>query len=316
MLVKMFRAAGTRTLPAVWILGALIGFPCFASLSNYNPLSMPVGSTYTIVYATVDYVNGESSQISTFNNLVMADVDAFLPAEASTLSWCAVISTSTVNAVDNCGQNANAGGAIYNLYDGSEVADSFSDFTSQPLLNAVTQYDGGSARFIWTGSTAGGVASANPLGSPEVTIGTTMAGIPNGFDLALNNDTSYNNLYAMAEITVEAPEPASLSLIVAGAMVLVFATSARRTKRWLFRTWQGERPKRFEHDDARYKNVFRICAINLDRFTKVPEYKIGTGGGRRANFAQKVGVLNTGIQRSTPRNGFQPGVRSTHAATT
>jgi hypothetical protein len=227
----MFQATGTRTLLAIWILGTLMAFPCFASLSNYNPLGMPVGSTYTIVYATIDYVNGESSEISTFNNLVMADVDAFLPAEASTLSWCAVVSTSTVNAVDNCGQNANAGGAIYNLYDSSEVADSFSDFTSQPLLNAVTQYDGGSGRFVWTGSTAGGVASANPLGSTEVTIGTTIAGIPNGFDLGLNNDTSYNNLYAMAEITVEAPEPASLSLIVAGAMGLLFATSARRTSR-------------------------------------------------------------------------------------
>src|SRR5579871_6130453 len=157
--MKTPKSLNPGMLPAISISVVLTAFPCFAStLTFYNPLNMPAGSTYTIVFDTTTVVNGKSTNISTFNNLAASSAEAFLPG-SSVLSWCAVVSTPTVNAIDNCGQNADAGGAIYNFFDGLEVADSFSDFTSQPLLNQITQADGGSGRFVWTGSTAGGVAS-------------------------------------------------------------------------------------------------------------------------------------------------------------
>lgn len=166
--MKPFELHGPRSLPALALLVAMMAAPAFATLTSYNPLNMPIGFTYTIVFVTIDAVNGTSSDVATYNSLVASEVAPLLPG-ASGLSWCAVVSTPTVNAVDNCAQNADAGGAIYNYFDGNEVADSFSDFTTQPLLNAVTQFDGGAARSVWTGSTAGGVASANPLSASQVT---------------------------------------------------------------------------------------------------------------------------------------------------
>jgi hypothetical protein len=205
------------------LLALLLASPAFATLTSYNPLNMPVGSTYTIVFVTVDSVNGTSSDIATYNSIVTTEVATILPTEAAGLAWCAVVSTPTVNAVDNCGQGADAGGAIYNYFDGNEVQDSFTDFTSQALLNTVTQFDGGVARFVWTGSTAGGIASANPLSSSQITIGEATAGVSNGFDFALNNKSSFNDLYAMAEITVDSPEPSSIGMASAGVSVLLIA---------------------------------------------------------------------------------------------
>jgi hypothetical protein len=197
----------------------------YATLTSYNPAGQPIGATYTVIFVTIEPINGESSNISSYNDLVQTEVSNDGLGSYG-LNWCAVVSTATVNAIDNCSESY--GGAVYNLYDGSLVANSFASFMDQPLLAPVTQFDGGAARTVWTGSDESGDASANPLGSPQVTVGYPNCCIQDGFDLTTNYDTSYNNLYAMAVITVESPEPAAGALVAAGMLGMLLAALRKR----------------------------------------------------------------------------------------
>lgn len=184
-------------------------------------------------FVTIHLVNGTSTDISTYNDLVTQELGNMgITAPAGyTLESCAMVSTANVNLIDNCGGVID-GGEVYNYFDDNELASSFSGFLSGPFMNPVTQIDGGAARQYWTGSTSAGVTSANPLGVPlssSVTYGVSFANLDDPLDQGTNRASSLNSVLGLIDF-IPTPEPSTHGTAAIGCIGIVLLLGYKHLK--------------------------------------------------------------------------------------
>lgn len=126
------------------------------------PPSLAPGSTYRLVFVTVDTRDGTSGIIGDYDTFVTNQANQTLAALGT--SWQVIGSTASVSAFNHIGGNFTT--PIYNL-NGDLVASGASDLWDGGLQNAIGFDQNGDARAtnVLTGTNGGGGAGANPLGS-------------------------------------------------------------------------------------------------------------------------------------------------------
>jgi hypothetical protein len=223
------------TLHSVWLLAiALAGAPdCFGSTTYTVPPGLNPGDTYRLVFVTSDASTAASANIADYNAFVTAEADDNPALAALDATWVAIGSTDTVNAIDNIGSSVASVG-IFRL-DGLEVAAGTAGLFSGPLMNPLdlTQFNTTpTCCGVWTGTEPNGMeATGTGLGSlsGQVTFGSYLNNGSNWVDFTVFPETAGLGMYAISsELTVAAPEPATIGLSALGVGALLYAGCRKR----------------------------------------------------------------------------------------
>jgi hypothetical protein len=231
----MRRLSNTKAMLAGMILiGSGWSAPAHAGIVINTPAGLTPGDQFRIVFVTDGGTSATSSNIS--------DYDAFVTAQAGgatydgqTVTWQAIGSTPTVNAIDHITQTNTQ---VY-LNDGTEVTNSttpagmWSGSLNHPINEDLT----GSTinQLVWTGTLSTGQGlSGETLGTSSPIQGSSSTN--NDFWIAFvgAEPTTGAPLYGISEVlTVQAtvPEPSGLLLAGTGlAMVGVYGLTRRYRK--------------------------------------------------------------------------------------
>jgi hypothetical protein len=204
--------------------------------------NVPAGTSYEILFVTLDTTQATSTNISDYNAFVTNEANQSpaleeLKASHPSLTWQAVASTAAVNAIVNAPDN---GVAVYNTQ-GIELATAATGIYNGGLLNAVQYNQFGNTESgltyidAWTGTNAsGGGVLGEQLGSTYPVEGyyTSSAGwIDEGNDAdGFGINTDYYPLYALSSpITV--PEPATITLLGSALLTVAGMRLVRRRSR-------------------------------------------------------------------------------------
>jgi hypothetical protein len=181
----------------------------FATVTLPN---LPPGSHYQIIFATSDETSATSGSISTYNTLATNDaapLNLLLPAG---VTWHAVGSTLTTAASANAPSFSNI--PVYNTH-GIEV--SAGNLYSGSLLAPVQYDENGNAppiNLIWTGATASGGISVNPLGSADPEFGDSNSSTSGWITGQTGDPASIPwPVYALSSPITVVPEPATATLL-------------------------------------------------------------------------------------------------------
>ena len=211
-----------------------------AAVQLQTPTGLAAGDTFRFIFLTQDTITGTSADISTYDTFVNSQAGG-AQYQGATISWSAIISTSTIDARDHVG-GYGTNFPVFRI-DGTRIANSLTTdsagnglWTMSVLASPSFGIDGaavtGSTQ-AWTGSNSDGTKNSfNPVGAPEfIYNGTTYAGTSNygstfytnSFWLRETNasNTSSLRVYGMSEQLTVIPEPSSLGLLALGAVGLV-----------------------------------------------------------------------------------------------
>jgi hypothetical protein len=217
----------SRLLAFLSVLG-IFPIPTFATVISPK---LPPGSKYELLFVTKDTRDATSANIADYNAFVTAEA-ALNPLLPQGVTWHAIASTNSVNAIDN----APASFPVYSTT-GNEISPDIYGNLNQLFELNYDQFGNESVVFpteVWTGTLGlGGIASPNPLGSSTglATFGQAEF-IASGFvfnwgGVGTIETSSDHFLYALSSpITVPAPEPTSLALVFSG--IFIFALSRWR----------------------------------------------------------------------------------------
>ncbi len=228
--MKFFRFALTLIAATSIAAGTARAGTIIATPAGLNP-----GDHFRIVFVTAGTINPTSTNITTYDNFVTSQADS-ATYNGATITWQAIGSTSSVNAIDHIGVT---GDAVY-LVDGTEVAstDSTSGLWSGALLHAINELITGSTSggSTYTGTTASGVASTYYLGASAVEIGSTTS--QNSSWVALSRDTrptvdarlvfGISQELTAAQTTSSVPEPSTAMLAGLGGLVALAYSFKRK----------------------------------------------------------------------------------------
>jgi hypothetical protein len=215
-----FCRAPIRTL-FLW-LAALLTAPSLVSANVIYP-TLPPGSEYQLIFVTSGARDAMSKNIADYNAFVTAQA-ALNPSLPAGVTWSAVASTAAVAARDNAVNPAGA--PVYNTA-GMLLCSGTSGLYNTPVLLALPDYDENGAlnpAAVWTGSGYYGTIDGG-LGNGVAGAESTIVGFSDSLSNWLygsvatpDNDFS---LYGLSSpITVPAPEPSSLALLVPGLVAL------------------------------------------------------------------------------------------------
>jgi hypothetical protein len=233
----------TRTRPlAIALATALLwsGFggatPAQAGPVLSTPAGLAPGTHFRFVFATDGGTTATSANITDYDNFVNMQAGGATYGGA-TISWQAIGSTSTVNAIDHIGQTNDA---VY-LADGTKVTTTTTStgLWSGTLLHSINEDLSGQppgSTSIWTGTAGSGTATANPLGSQSnpVTFGITGQTTSLWVNTGTSSQPSFSlPLYAISSDLTAVPEPSSwLTLgIGLGVTTLIGWSRHRRDRR-------------------------------------------------------------------------------------
>jgi hypothetical protein len=213
-----------RHRPVPWIGGATFGERNSSQSAARNRVSVDL--------ATSGEISASSSSTSTYNSFVTsqaAPLTAILPAG---VTWDAVVSTgaSPNDAKDNAPSFANI--PIYNT-DGLKVS-AGSLYSGASLLSDINFDQNGNTPpidLIWTGATALGAVSSNPLGSSDPEFGNSTATSTSWITGSSGDPASIVwPVYALSSPITVVPEPTTLSLLGVALLGLggFFFTRRRR----------------------------------------------------------------------------------------
>jgi PEP-CTERM motif len=205
-----------------------------AGLIVSTPAGLNPGDHFRIMFVTTGTTAATSSNISTYDAFVNSDANG-ATYNGSTISWQAIGSTSTVNAITHIG---TTGDAVY-LADGTKVAssDGLSGLWSGSLLNAPDEYLNGTLAntTTWTGTNTNG-SSSSPLGGGtfvEFGSPTSKTGIWVHASVDFNS-TPYNLYGISSDLVVPSgsavPEPSTVMLAGVGGLAALAYTLARKRK--------------------------------------------------------------------------------------
>lgn len=126
------------------------------------------GSEYQLIFVTSGTITATSPDINVYNSFVISQ--AALNPSLPSASWSAVVSTPTVNAIDNAPTYSNI--PIYNTQ-GQLVATGSTGFWSGTTLNAIAYDQNGTpaSANAYTGSNDQGDAFGDSMGQSLVTVG-------------------------------------------------------------------------------------------------------------------------------------------------
>ncbi len=243
---------------AIGTAAAVLGAPmAFADVAT--PTGLAPGSSYDVIFVTSDQTQARSADISTYNGIANTDAtQAGLPGAK------AIAGTPTVTALQNICGASTAACADVPVYDvaGNLIANSVAslfDAANIPLLHPITLTQTGAAAgasYIWTGSAPDGTLPSFRTfrGSPvftSITVTSALGGVPKygssygadgvygsvGQSFLRGNSANHTRnfsypLYGLSSpLTVAAPEPSSMYLLLSGvAGGLAFTTRRRRRR--------------------------------------------------------------------------------------
>jgi hypothetical protein len=225
-------------------LGASFTAMCLLSVSPVALASpafvVPAGVTeYRLAFVTDETRAGStlanSSDIADYNLFAASNASNNTSLPATT--WKAIVSTAAMSAGSNisCGATCDANVPIF-LVDGTEVATSTINLfdASGGILHVIDEDPNGSVvnAYVWTGSNSDGTAdTGHELGSIDPMTGFNVdPSVMLSFETNDSNDAAMP-IYAISGELSAIPEPASLSLLAFGGMVMGLARKLRRRRR-------------------------------------------------------------------------------------
>jgi hypothetical protein len=190
---------------------------------------LAAATPYRLVFITDETYDATSASIATYNSDVTtaAADNSGLPAT----SWYAIASVPGLSAEQNVTSCAGCDDSVpIYLVDGTFVAGSVADLFSDSASSMINEDQFGDADggYIWTGSNADGSAfDGDELGSEFPEIGDPGFGYPNEFAWTTFDSGNQFSLYAISGV-IDAPEPASASVLALGGFALAAARRRRR----------------------------------------------------------------------------------------
>ena len=120
----------------------LVGAPAAAQANVFVQPNLPVGSAYRLIFLTSSQTDGSSPDITVYNTMVTnaAANNPLLPAA----TWRAIVSTPTINAIDNIACTPSCSSDPIYLVTGSEVATSTADLFDGTVLTPISITESGS----------------------------------------------------------------------------------------------------------------------------------------------------------------------------
>ncbi len=206
-----------------------------AGLIVSTPNGLNPGDHFRIMFVTTGTTTATSTSISTYDSFVNTDANG-ATYNGSTITWQAIGSTSSVNAITHIG---TTGDAVY-LVDGTKVAssDGLSGLWSGGLLNAPDEYLNGtlaSTATTWTGTATNG-SSSSPLGGGSlVEFGSPTSKTGIWVHASVDFNSSTYNLYGISnDLVVQSapsvPEPSTVVLAAVGGLSALAYALARARK--------------------------------------------------------------------------------------
>ncbi len=208
-----------------------------------TPAGLNPGDHFRIAFVTQGGIVATSSNIATYDNFVTSWADS-ATYNGATITWQAIGSTSSVNAIDHIGVT---GDAVY-LPDGTLVAstDSTSGLWSGNILHSINEFISGTTTSnvnTYTGTTTSGVAATTnqgaslALGASGVEIGATAYSnyIWIGFS-SESRPSNRRNVYGISQeltvpgATASVPEPSTAMLAGLGGLVALVYSFKRKRK--------------------------------------------------------------------------------------
>ena len=212
-----------------------------------TPPGLVPGDTFRVVFLTDGTTLATSSNIDYYNTFVNTQAGS-VTYDGQAVTFTAIGSTSTVNAIDNIPGSSSA--PVY-LVNGTEVASSTTTATgglwSGTIMSPIDLDLAGKTGPlvpVWTGTQASGIGSPDvPLGGTNTSLGLAVSVV--GDPASVNstwvdlidgpNAVNSSPMYGISEVLTVAqsvPEPSSAVLIVTGLGVgLAVAWARRRAQR-------------------------------------------------------------------------------------
>lgn len=213
--------------------GANTPVTCSAE-SIFSPAGLNPGDEYRLVFTTAGKRDATSTEIADYNAFVTAEAHAPMSLVAGlSTGWSAIVSTPSVDAIDNTGTDPSPPGAtgvpIF-LVDGStRVAANYDDLWDGSIENTIhqAQIEGVGVEAVWTGTGANGT-QLNPLGvgDPGYGLVTTLDGGWAHWGSGIPADTALP-VYALSGVLTAVPEPTSGMLLGLGVLGMLFSPGRR-----------------------------------------------------------------------------------------
>lgn len=238
---------------------AVVGQLGILDTSGINPatgVQWAPGDTYRLTFVTSTTTNATSTDINTYNAFVQGVAAG---AGLGSVTWTAIGSTASVDAIDNTGMNPalNGPGEPILLMNGlTVIADNYADMwdgINVTLLGSGSDpandhgrgiyFDENGNDFsppgnaddrIFTGTNGDGTASGQPLGfAGNVSTGSTGSNFPaqfwgynSGESTRWTQDFSFDGtqqqeMYGISETLTVVPEPGSTALALLGGLALL-----------------------------------------------------------------------------------------------
>jgi hypothetical protein len=187
---------------AVFALGLLIGGKTKAGgITLQTPAGSLPGDTFRFAFVTDGLTTAESSSISDYNNFVNTQAGG-ATYDGQSVSWDAIASTSSVNAIDNIGQVPIAG--VY-LADGTLITSSTSSsgLWSGHLLHAINEDLAGvnMNQIVWTGTVQSGLKDSSfYLGATTGRTGFSGTNGTQWINEGIDDAGNSNQMYGISQV--------------------------------------------------------------------------------------------------------------------
>ncbi len=208
-----------------------------ASIAQAVPITVPtglnVGDQYYLAFVTSGLRDATSSDIADYDAFVNAEADDSISPEVAAITWRALGSTLSVEAIDHLGLGEFP---IYLLDGSNQVATGGIDLWNGDNLTAPVLIDENgdlsTSLRAWTGTLVDGTASPlNSLGSANPIEGDVASLFtPDWVNFGNATSSNIKSVYAFSELqTVPVPEPASLAVwAVLGGSAVAFGLKRRQ----------------------------------------------------------------------------------------
>jgi hypothetical protein len=189
------------------------GMPVQGGMILTTPAGLQPGDSFRFVFLTPGSTQPFSSDIATYNSFVNTQA-AGATYNGSVVGWSVIGSTFAVNAINNIGQTQTP---VY-LADGTLITTSTtsSGLWSGSILNPINQDLSGTVSSnlaVYTGTTATGQHSSNPLDSFSITIGNSGKTNSTWVQGVAFPDLIPLRMYGISQVLTAVPEPSSLLLL-------------------------------------------------------------------------------------------------------